>query len=186
MEEKQDKITGHKIIRKLEQMLVGFEEFLDEGGDPDDWNVEFIKMLEKSDDKMLAYRRVLLFAEAREAMFRTLAATYTKHARTQKNIQTKIKYLAVLHMRHRKEIDGATSLELSDGTSASYVESPSYEFKLEGDERVDALDYPNLWPDGFEKTHAISKSKAIKAAKLGQEIEGIQVIKTTTESVRWR
>lgn len=185
MKEKQDKITGHEIIRKLEQMLVEVES-LDGGGDPDDWNVEFVKMLEKSDDKMLAYRRVLMFAEAREGMFRKLAAMYTKHARTQKNIQTKVKYLAVLHMRHRKEIDGATSLELSDGTNVTYVESPSYEFRLVGDSRVDALDYPNLWPDGFEKTHAISKSKAIKAAKMGQEIEGIEVIETTTESIRWR
>lgn len=185
MKEKQDKITGHEIIRKLEQMLVEVES-LDGGGAPEDWNEEFIKLLEKSEDKMLAYRRVLMAAESRELMFRKLASMYTKYARTQSNVQTRVKYLAVLHMRHRKEIDGATSLELSDGTNVTYVESPSYEFRLEDDDRVDALDYPNLWPDGFEKAHAISKSKAIKAAKLGQKIEGIKIIETTTESIRWR
>lgn len=177
------KRSGFEIISALEHTLLELDAV-----DPDSedefnmWLSHMEKLLGESGDKMLSYRIVLSLAKKRKEFFSTERERYAKRARVQARVIEAVKDMSHMMLESHCNITGESRMDLSDGTWATLAKRASFEF-YDAETGEASLD-PRRVPPGFVRME-ISKSELKRAAKNGEEIEGVEYKKVEKTHVRW-
>lgn len=181
MEDK--KKSGYDILTEMSHLIIEMDSVdTDDEGAVNDWFDKMNGVLAQAGDKVLAYRNVLSLAKKRQVFFAEERDRYAKRFRAQGKVLERVKELSHLVVERNYDMTGEKRLLLEDGTWASLAVRKDWKFWSSETGEV-TLD-PALIPRRFVKMD-ISKSALKAAAKVGEEIPGVEYEQVEKTHVRW-
>lgn len=175
--------SGFELVSELERVVIELDSV-----DPEDddefnaWLSKLESLLEQTGDKMLSYRLVISLAGARQDFFRGERDRYATRFRVQGRVVARVKEFAHMMLESHHTLTGKSRMDLADGTWATLTTRKDFEFydAETGETKLD----PRKVPPGFVKME-ISRTELKRAAKLSEEIPGVEYREVEKTHVRW-
>jgi len=175
-------MTGPELFNSAQDLLLAFPDDQTLDADPDAeerWIDQLEAWAGMSGTKIESYRAAFEAAKARLEFFDEMVASYQKAAKRQASIMKRIDHLARLLLGGAEKLTGAPELECQDGTKVK--------LQRRRNQRVDVIDESSV-PGAYiriKTSRSVDKAGAKKVLKAGEEIAGLALLESVSETVKW-